>query len=248
MRDNLLLLSGWGATCKVWDPIIPALEQRCQVKCVAPPWIQQDEPKLTLAELEHYVDQLSLSLMNQRTRLVAWSLGGLIAIHIARKYSDLIDQIIFIASAPQFVASDNFPYAIDEIWLENFINEFNRNPQVTWTKFIALQAKDDKFKMDTIRFLKGNCQFDQLDLKESLLGLKLLQEQKLMNDMQNLACKMAFIHGEKDAVLSFRAAQQAAASAECEFQMIKNAGHAPHISHPELTARLIQDFLNDESI
>ena len=60
-----------------------------------------------------------------------------------------------------------------------------------------------KFKMNTIRFLKGNCQFDQLDLNESLLGLKLLQEQKLMDDMQKLSCKMVFIHGEKDTTAPF---------------------------------------------
>lgn len=248
MRANLLLLSGWGATCKVWAPIIPALEQRCQIKCVTPPWIKRIDAGSSLGEFEHFIDQLGLSLKNQKTTLVAWSLGGLIAIHLAKKYSSLIDQIIFIASVPQFVACENFPYAIDKGWFENFVNAFKDNPQSTYSKFIALQAKGDEFQMDTIRFLKINCHFDLLDQHESLLGLKLLQQQKLIREAQKLKCKLLFIHGENDAVLPFKAARYAADSTQGELHGINKAGHAPHISHPEITAELINSFLDHESI
>jgi pimeloyl-ACP methyl ester esterase len=243
MRDNLLLLTGWGATCKAWDPIIPALEQRCQVKCVNPPWIKQSIPGASLAGFEAFIDDLGAALNDQKTKLVAWSLGGLIAIQLAKKYSDLIDQIIFIASSPQFVASENFHGAIDQIWFDKFIDDFKKNPRAAFLKFIALQAKGDEFQMNTIRFMKNNFQPERLDLEESLLGLKLLQEQQLMLELQNLQCKKLFIHGDKDAVISSKAAEFAATTANCGFKVISRAGHAPHISHPELTTALINDFL-----
>ena len=223
------------------------MEHRCQIKCVHPPWIKGSKPSASLANFEDFTDQLGTLLNNQKTKLVAWSLGGLIAINLAKKYSELIDQIIFIASAPQFVATKDFHIAIDPTWFDKFIADFKQNPRATFLKFITLQAKGDEYQMDTIRFMKNNFQADQLDHEQCLLGLELLRQQQLMHELNNLQCEMLFIHGDNDAVLSSKAARFAAASIDCDFKVINRAGHAPHISHPEQTTASIKDFLGYES-
>ena len=242
------MLTGWGATCKAWDLIIPALEQRCQVKCVTPTWVEQSTTGTSLANAEAFVDALGVSLNNQKTNLVAWSLGGLIAIHLAKKYPALVDRIIFIASAPQFIASENFCNAIDPVWFDNFVNEFKNNPDTVYKRFAALQAKGDEFQMNTIRFIKNNFTPEEFDFDESLLGLEFMQRQQLIPELQDLNCKMLFIHGDNDAVISNKAAKAAAMTANCEFKIINRAGHAPHISHPEPTVSLIKDFIFNEGI
>lgn len=243
MQNNLLLLTGWGATCNVWEPIIPALESRYQIKCVNPPWVKDNELSASLDNLDNYVGILSNSFKGQAVKVIAWSLGGLIAVRLAERYPELIKQIIFIASAPQFIADGNNQYCIDRNWFESFVKDFKDKPQDTLKKFIALQVKDDENAMGTARLLKKYCDVKYFNLDECYLGLKIL-EIPLLKELQNLKCTTSFIHGEKDSVLSYKAAEFAARQVNSEIQIVKNAGHVPHVSHPENTVPLIEKFFD----
>lgn len=232
----------------MWDLIIPVLAQRYQIKCINPPWVKESEITASLDDIENYTEELALSLSELPTKIVAWSMGGLIAIHIAKKFPQLIKQIILISSVPQFVSTNEFRYGINKTWFDKFILDFRNNSRSTFGKFIALQAKGDEYQMSTLRFLKQNCVFDNFDIDECLRGLELLQQQQLNHEFQVLNCKRMFIHGDKDTVLPIASAQFVAQQTNCELKIIENAGHAPQISHPDLTARLLLDTLNDAAL
>lgn len=227
----------------MWKPIIPALESCYQVNCITPSWVRESNDDRSLENIEGYLESYANLVDDAPVSLIAWSMGGLIAIRLAEKFPGLVDQIIFIASAPQFLADENFKYGIGKEWFDNFVESFKKQPQETLKKFIALQAQGDENAISTARFLKTHSDFNNYHFYECLFGLNLLGEEQLSNKFESLQCKSAFIHGDKDAVLSYEAAKNIAIQANSDFYIIENAGHVPHVSHPEETIRIIKSIL-----
>ena len=235
----MLLLTGWGATCTVWEPIIPALSECFQVNCVTPSWLDSETVGASLCNIEAYIEKLA-SQIHKPTNLVAWSMGGLLAIKLAARVPEFIQSVCFISSVPKFVCADNENAGIDYDWFNNFMSQYQQDAISTLNKFLVLQVKNDTFARPALRLLKSACVFDEYDLVECACGLELLQQQDLSEQLMNLQCKKIFIHGGRDAVVNMQAAQNAAVSSNAQFCLVSNAGHAPHVSHPNNVAEFIK--------
>ena len=242
MKSDLLFLTGWGSTCDVWESIIPALQDRYHINCITPPWVPENELAVSLSDLNEYIDALAASI-KVATNVVAWSLGGLLAIRLALVAPKLINNIVFIASAANFVNQET---AINPDWFEKFKSDFRNCPEAMLKKFLALQTKDDEYGQSTLRQLRKILPVEQYDLKECELGLSLLANLNLNSELKRLPCSAGFIHGERDAVLPIQAGRAAAAVCSAKFYSIPAAGHAVHMSHPQLVSEIILNFLNAE--
>ena len=97
MNKDILLLTGWGATCTVWEPIIPALSDGCQVNCVTPCWLNHHVIEGSLGDVDDYIEKLALTI-TRPINIVAWSMGGLLAIKLATRFPDAVENICFISS------------------------------------------------------------------------------------------------------------------------------------------------------
>ncbi len=51
--------------------------------------------------------------ISRKTILIGWSMGGMIALELLKKYPDLIKGIVLISSSPGYVSSDLFPKGKD---------------------------------------------------------------------------------------------------------------------------------------
>ena len=238
MQDNILLITGWAATHAVWKPIIPALRQYGQVKPIQPPWLKPTAAQASLSNFDLYVEKLS-KIINTPTHIIAWSLGGLIAIAAASKKVQAVKSICFISSMPKFVCQNNRSSGIDYQWFKGFTAAFDARPIDTLKKFLWLQSKGDNFAKLTLKFLKSNFDFENYDLQECKRGLVLLEELNLLDKLTGLTCKKIFIHGDNDAVVNLQAARFACQSAQAEMHVIKGAGHVPQVSHHQAVANII---------
>lgn len=173
------------------------------------------------------------------THVVAWSLGGLIAIRLATSFPALVNKIVFVSSAARFVSQEK---GIDPGWFDQFQREYDKQPIAVLKKFLALQVKGDEFSKTTLRQLRAANSIDLYNLDECRFGLSLLQELDLVAELKQLSSALAFVHGERDAVLPICAAQNSADLGNAEFYSIPAAGHAPHVSHPEEVANFIMDY------
>lgn len=242
MAKDILLLTGWGATCTVWKPIIPALTDGCQLNCVIPTWHEDSEIQGSLSDVDSYIEKLAATI-SVPTNIVAWSMGGLLAIKLASCFPELVENISFISSVPTFVSEGNKNAGIDYQWFNQFINQYQAQPLATLNKFLTLQAKNDASVRACLRFLKKACDFEHYDLIECGHGLKLLQQLDLSEELKRLKCKTSFIHGSGDAVVNLQSAQHAAYISNSPLSIISDAGHTPHISQPDEVARIIKTHL-----
>jgi len=242
VQKDMLLLTGWGATCTVWEPIIPALSECFQINCITPSWLDSETVGASLCDVDDYIEKLA-SQIHKPVNLVAWSMGGLLAIRLAARVPNLIQSVCFISSVPKFVCANNENAGIDFDWFNNFVSQYQQDSISTLNKFLTLQVKNDAYARPALRLLKNACVFEEYPLVECACGLKLLQQQDLSEQLMSLQCKKIFIHGGRDAVVSIQAAQNAAFTSKAQIYLVPNAGHAPHVSHPNVVAEHIKTHL-----
>ena len=197
---------------------------------------------VSLSDLNEYIAAVAATIKTT-TNVVAWSLGGLMAIRLALAAPSLINKIVFIASAAKFV---NQGTAINPAWFKKFQSDFKNRPAATLKKFLALQTKDDEYSQSALRQLRNILPVEQYDFNECDLGLAMLANLDLNSELKRLPCSAGFIHGECDAVLPIQAGRAAAAECGAKFYSIPAAGHAVHVSHPQLVAEIILNYLDVE--
>lgn len=241
MKKEILLFTGWGATCDVWEMIIPALSEGYQINCHVPSWLTENKMHASLSNFDEYIDELGAASKNSKY-VIAWSMGGLIAIALAKRYPQLIKKMCFVSSVPNFVAKDDQYAGIDFDWFQKFLHQYQQQPLRTLKKFLTLQVKGDEFAKQTLAILKKCCWFDTYDLIECGHGLELLSKLNLKEDLTNLDCDTVFIHGKQDAVVASQAVQHVASYSNSPIHWIENAGHVPQLSHAEQVLCVINEI------
>ena len=232
MKKEILLFTGWGATSDVWKLIIPALCDCYQVNCHTPSWLSESTMSSSLQDFDQYIDEIATSLENSKY-VLAWSMGGLLAIALAKRYPSLVEKICFISSVPNFVAQGDQFAGINFNWYQAFVQQYQQQALRTLKKFLTLQVNGDEFAKGTLLEMKNLFPFEKFDLTECGYGLELLSKLSLRSELMNLDCDTIFIHGQQDAVVNPQAVQHAAMTTNSPLYWIENAGHVPQLSHSQ---------------
>lgn len=241
-KENVLLLTGWGASHRVWDSIIPALETGCQINNVIPTWSDAAQVQGSLCALDHYVDAIANAYIYPH-HVVAWSLGGSVAIRLAARHPDMVKDIIFIASTPKFVSADNHQAGIIYDEYEALKKSFIDAPTTTLKAFQALQVVGDENARGILKQLRKYDDYAHFDIQELKAGLDML-EQDFSAQLDALSCPTYFILGQDDAVINSMHVQYFARQTQSEYVMWPRVGHVPQLSCPERVVDQIATFLN----
>ncbi len=231
MNKEIILFTGWGATCDVWKLIIPAISECYQANCHAPSWQAENTMHTGLKNFDQYIDQLAASI-NKSVFVLAWSMGGLLAIALATRHPNLVKNICFISSVPTFVAEHDANAGINFDWYQTFQHHYEQQPIKTLQRFLKLQVQGDAFAKSTLRELKNICPFEEYNLAECGVGLELLKKINYQAELSHLSCQICFIHGVEDAVVKVESARHFATLCQAPLHLIEHAGHVPHLSHP----------------
>lgn len=245
MKKEILLFTGWGATCDVWKLIIPVLSERYQVNCHSPSWLSDDNNNMnsSLHDFDQYIAELA-ALLNNSVNVVAWSMGGLLAIALAKRYPHLVDKICFVSSVPTFVHRDNQNVGIDYDWYQSFQRQYQQHPLKTLKRFLTLQVQGDASAKTILNELKNICSFERYDLVECGYGLALLSKLNYKQDLKSLMCETFFVHGRNDAVVNLQSAKHAAEVSNSPIYVIDQAGHVPQLSQAEEVSNIIKQTFN----
>ncbi|ORM67792.1 pimeloyl-ACP methyl ester esterase BioH [Pantoea rwandensis] len=238
---DLVLLHGWGLNAEVWQNIVPRLSPHFRLHLVDLPGFGRSQGfgALTLAEMA----QQLLPHLPERARLLGWSLGGLVASHIALTQPERVSGLISVASSPCFTARGDWP-GIKPETLESFQQQLSHDFQRTVERFLALQTMGTE-----------NARQDARQLKEVVLsqpmpsvavlegGLAILRQDDLRDALDTLTVPFLRIYGYLDGLVPRRAAEELDARwPDSPSVMIEKAAHAPFISHPDEFCQQIIDF------
>jgi len=246
-KPELVLLHGWGAHSGVWQTVLPVLEQDFRVTCIDLPGHGQS-PELA----ENSIDSWAMAILEvapAKATWLGWSLGGLLAQKIASMTSERIEKLIVLCSTPKFVASQEWPNAVDEKVFRDFYAEVIREPRASLLRFIALQTRGSATATDDSRLLRKTLLQPEPQATALDAGMRLLLATDLRQQLKKIICPVLVLGGERDTLVPAAALPVIAElCAKAEYNLIKQAGHAPFLSHPNEFCEAVNLFISNISV
>jgi len=244
---ELVLLHGWGMNADVWDGVVPKLAKSHRVTAVDLPGHGRsgdaDDDYSLSAQAQKVAEILPPNCI-----LVGWSLGGLLALQLALDFPRRIKALVLVASSPRFVRADDWPDAMQAEVLQGFAGELQTDFKKTINRFLAIQALGSEHAREELRLLRERVfAHGEPEPKALASGLDILMTADFRARLSQLQCPTLLISGERDTLFPVAAARHTQALiADARLSVIRGAGHAPFLSHPEDFVRALQEFLDND--
>jgi pimeloyl-[acyl-carrier protein] methyl ester esterase len=241
---QLLLIHGWGMNKAVWNQLEQYLKDDINVLSVDLPGYGKADNLPQPYSLNNLAKELSSYLDKaEQTIVLGWSLGGLVAIELAKLFPHKISQLILVASNPKFVQTADWKYAVAEQVFVNFANELKKDIKKTIKRFIAIQSMGSKTAKEDIKMIAGLIEQHGYANYDTLnKGLDILLSADQRNTLLSLTLPVLMIAGNRDQLVNIAALDFLCKHSEyISLETITGAGHAPFISHFEIFLSLIKN-------
>lgn len=237
----LVLLHGWGMSPRIWNGLRICLSPRIVATPALPGHDGTASPGSTLQAWSDAV----LAGLPQRCVLIGWSLGAMIALDLAARHPQRIEQLVLFGATPKFVGSTDWPHGLDADTVRSFNEGFAQDADATLRRFLALQALGEAQRRGVMhslgRAVAAPGEFNPATLAD---GLCVLADADLRATAALVRAPTLLIHGRDDAVMPLPAAEWLAANLPAaRLEVLDGSGHAPMVSQPELCAGLIEEAL-----
>ncbi|WP_253381388.1 pimeloyl-ACP methyl ester esterase BioH [unidentified bacterial endosymbiont] len=229
---HLVLLHGWGLNAEVWNCVSEELASHFTLHLVDLPGYGRSRAfgAMSLAEMARQV----LDAAPQKAIWLGWSLGGLVASHIARNNPERVQALVTVASSPCFSARDAWPGIKPEV-LAGFQQQLSEDFQRTVERFLALQTMGTETARQDARTLKQTVLSVPMPTVEVLNGgLEILKTADMRAPLVTLPVPHLRIYGYLDGLVPRKVVPLLDALwPASESRVFAKAAHAPFISHPQ---------------
>ncbi|QEP42702.1 pimeloyl-[acyl-carrier protein] methyl ester esterase [Ectothiorhodospiraceae bacterium BW-2] len=240
---NLVLIHGWGTHSGIWHTLKPRLEPHYRLHLLDLPGYGPQQGWQGAWSLDSMVAYIADNVPPQSI-WCGWSLGGMIALHAAASGLEL-QQVVVCGTTPCFCERYDWPHGLSEETLKLFYHELQQHPHATLLRFLALQTQGSEQAQQELRFLRQQIsRYSEPSTAVLTAGLSILLHDDLRPYLEDIRCPVSAIHGERDRLAPASALDQwLAPLPQSHYQLIKGAGHAPFLSHPQQFSQLLQQHL-----
>jgi pimeloyl-[acyl-carrier protein] methyl ester esterase len=239
MRDQLILLPGWGLGISPLEPLAAALrglDEHLRVEIEPLPELDSSDPKEWLEELD--------SLLPDNAWLGGWSLGGMLAAELAARRGERCCGLLTLASNACFVTRGAWPNAMALGDFEAFLTGCIDNPDATLKRFSLLCAQGAEDPRAISRLLKAGAPHGSTNAL--VHGLQLLEQLDTRSALQTFRGPQLHLFAGHDAFVPAEAASDLLALLpDVEVGVIEQASHAFLLENPHGVAAAIQAFLHE---
>lgn len=241
---DLVLLHGWGMNGAVWQQTVESLQADFCVHVV-------DLPGYGFSAEHHGEDLAQIAAMvlkdaPEKAVWLGWSLGGLVATHIALNAPQRVSKLITVASSPKFAAEKPWR-GIQPNVLSAFTSQLLEDFSLTIERFMALQAMGSPSARKDVKQLKQAVLSRPQPNPESLLvGLNILADVDLREALISLTMPMLRLYGRLDGLVPIKVATDLSQQLPHTQQFVfSQSSHAPFMTeHDEFCAQ-VRDFAQD---
>lgn len=258
----LVMLHGWALNLRVFDDLVARLQAGSAVDAGGPPrrLLRLDlpghgratEPSVLYGgdpdaawDMGAVADHL-LAQLPPRCALLGWSLGAKLALEIAARAPERIEQLVLLCATPRFARSEDWPHGTPATVLSAFAGHLARDQRRTVHEFLGLQVRGSANAEATLAALQaalqaqGECPPDTL--RRAARMLHTVDQRPRLASVHAPALVIA---GEHDRLVHPEASRALAALLpRGEFVQVARAGHAPFLSHAEEVVALLRARLD----
>jgi len=183
-----------------------------------------------------WIESIIAQLPDEPCVLAGWSLGGILAQHIASQLPDRIKALALISTTPCFRQRADWQAGCDAAQFAAFESAIASASSRQLNRFFALMLHGDALeRSDYNRLAKAAVDRQQPASPQGLsAGLELLGRLDQRKTTPLLTMPSLIIHGEQDAIVSVDAGRWLADSIPAnQFKLFQHCGHAPFLTQPE---------------
>ncbi|MFY2510013.1 pimeloyl-ACP methyl ester esterase BioH [Vibrio pectenicida] len=230
--NDLVLVHGWGMNGAVWQQTAEQLSQHFRVHIVDLPGFGHSN-SLTFNTIEDLSQQI-LNGAPEKAIWLGWSLGGLIATHIALQYPQRITKLVTVASSPKFSENKQWK-GIQPKVLNAFTEQLIDDIKLTIARFMSLQALGSPSARQDVKSLKHAVLSRPEPNSISLLsGLKLLATIDHRLDLKEVNTPTLRLYGRLDGLVPAQVAKDVdLLMPMSQSHVFHSSSHAPFITENE---------------
>ncbi len=247
--EPLLLIPGLGATCRLWDPVIPDLARHFTLilldnRDVGRSVRKARKPAPTLSYLASDVAELMDELQLDRAHVMGVALGGAIAQRFAQEHSNRLDKLVLVSCTDKFS-----PY----LWqIAGLLGQtLRRLPKEAFVRMMEVLGTAPEYLDENAELCEQRAVAKaRLKIPARAIGnqLKALARSELGENNEIITAPTLVIAGEFDAIIpSCYAKQMADKIPGSRYVLIRGAGHNPLADFPERAAPRVVQFLKSRS-
>ncbi len=238
---DLILIHGWGMNGAVWQQAADQLSQYFRVHVVDLPGFGHSAAshanslqEMAEAVLEHAPKQAIW---------LGWSLGGLVASHIAIYHPQRVTRLITVASSPKFAAEKPWR-GIQPLVLSNFTEQLLDDFRLTIERFMALQAMGSPSARQDVKTIKQAVLSRPEPNPASLLaGLNMLADVDLRSELSAITAPVLRLYGRLDGLVPVKVAtDMQTIMPGSAMHIFQASSHAPFITELDEFCQKIVDF------
>ncbi|TVP89101.1 MAG: alpha/beta fold hydrolase [Pseudomonadaceae bacterium] len=233
-RTGITLLPGWALDAASMQPLRQALSAALPGATIA----LANLPALRMAELEPGLTEWAEQL--QPGLLVGWSLGGMLALQLQRRFPERFPAVVTLASNACFVQRKDWLPAMPAATWKQFYADFCDQPEKTLKRFALLVSQGS----EDARALARALPWDQHNIEQRLHLLALLGVLDNRAFLKRATAPVLHCLGAADALVPADAVEALRtldpAARICQHPA---AGHALALDQPDWVAAHIVEFM-----
>ena len=244
VKPDLVLLHGWGLNSGAWHSVVEPLSQHFIVHTIDLPGFGTNAEHIPHS---YDLDALSSWLapcIPPGAILLGWSMGGLIAQHLASQSRADLQALITVASTPCFPQKDDWHGIRPEV-LAAFEKQLEVDFDKTLSRFLAIQAMGSPSAKADIKLIQQDIRQYSAPSELALMdGLSLLSSVDLRQQIASIRVPTLRIYGRLDSLVPVDGIDKISKmQPSAEHVVIAHAAHAPFVSHPQEWLSAITDFV-----
>ncbi|WP_165312689.1 pimeloyl-ACP methyl ester esterase BioH [Vibrio ziniensis] len=238
---DIVLVHGWGMNGAVWQQTVDILNTQFRVHVVDLPGYGHSAD-CHAENLEEIAKALILQAP-KKAIWIGWSLGGLVATHMALHHNEYVSKLVTVASSPKF-AADKPWRGIQPAVLSAFTDQLVEDFQLTIERFMALQAMGSPSARQDVKNLKQAVLSRPTPNPKALLaGLKMLADVDLREQLPHISVPMLRLYGRLDGLVPIKVAhdlQQVVP--DSEQYIFTESSHAPFMTELDTFCQQLISF------
>lgn len=246
---RLIMISGWAHDASILRPLRSDLEGRAECSLYSLTelaryareqmnikTISVDSPPTTYARVVKTI------IGDSEVAVLGFSLGGMVALEVARFAPGCVSKVIMVSSCPRFTQSADYPVGVAPASLAHLKDQVTKNSDQGLLQFFQMAESPD-----SMSFIEQRAKIDGAHAlpKEDLLdGLTYLEKIDLTKELSKISVPVLLVHGKDDAIIRSEASQFIGSKIKGSKVVVKvKAGHNMIQRQSFELAREIGDFL-----
>lgn len=233
-RTDIVWLTGWGMSPETWEEICARLPQANHI-------VPDFSPCTTAEELTRTA-RAAMESAEEPPVVVAWSLGGLMALMLCREVS--MSHLVLVGSTARFVRGKGEAHLG---WGDAVLRQMQRALASHREEVIhGFRSKLVPFPDEVSGQAREALRADTWTLPGLIAGLQLLRDMDARPYLGSIPHPVTIVHGADDEICPVGAARELHEGIpRARLHVWENAGHAPQWTRPQEFVTLLRGIIHE---